>query len=101
MEGGSKAAVPSRKAPAPGRGILPEDAGAVGVFGVPDADSAAIPGSGFADSCRPAGEYSGYTWFHLPDKNGMPPWPRSEEASLAIFAARIAFSSFPIRSRER
>lgn len=93
------AAAQSHRVPAPGEGIPPADAGAAALLEVPDVDLVAgIPGFGFAGSCRPAGGYNGYTWFHLPDKNGMPPCPRREDASLAIFAARMAFSSFDTRS---
>ena len=74
------------------RGEVPED-----VVERPAAAVAGDPGCGCGGSCRQAGGYSGYTWFHLPDKNGMPPCPKREEASRAIFAARMAFSSLWMR----
>ena len=51
----------------------------------------------FADENHPVGECIGYTWDHLPgvDKDEL---VRKAEAIVAIFAARIAFSSFRIRS---
>lgn len=44
--------------------------------------------SGFAGKNRPLGVHIGYTWTHLPKK---------VEASLAILAARMAFSNLEIR----
>ncbi len=41
-----------------------------------------------ADGNRPAGEYIGYTYIHLPKL------PKNVDAIPASFAARIAFSSF-------
>lgn len=41
-------------------------------------------------------EYSGYTFRHLPENN--PELPKNEVATLASFAARIAFSSRETRS---
>ena len=55
------------------------------------------PEPGYGDKSRPAAGYSGYTWFHLPSKDWIPCEPRTEDATLAIRAARIAFSSFAIR----
>lgn len=54
---------------------------------------------GVAGMSRPAGEYNGCTWVHLPAKNGTPLRSMTVEAIFAIFAARIAFSNFPMRSR--
>ena len=45
------------------------------------------PAYGFGYRSRPAGEYIGYTWFHLPNRL---------VAKFAIFAARIARSSLMI-----
>ena len=56
------------------------------------------PASGFDGKTRPAGVYSGYTWFHLPVSRDKPPELRKAEASRAIFAACMAFSSLVIRS---
>lgn len=59
----------------------------------------AVPGAGtdpvpvFGDSCHRAGEYSGYTWIHLPVRDCSAPLPKNAEAIFAIFAARMAFSS--------
>ena len=44
--------------------------------------------SGFGGMSRPLGVYIGYTWTHLPKK---------VEASLAILAARMAFSNLEMR----
>ena len=44
--------------------------------------------SDFSDGNRLAGEYSDYTWDHLPEL------PKNVEAMFANFAARMAFSSF-------
>ena len=44
--------------------------------------------SGFSDGYRPVGEYSDYTWNHLPEL------PKNKDAMLASFAARMAFSNF-------
>ena len=46
----------------------------------------------FGGNCHLVVEYSGYTWDHLPKKF---------DASLAILAARMAFSNRPIRSPVR
>lgn len=45
------------------------------------------PAYGFGYRSRPAGEYIGYTWFHLPNRF---------VAKFAIFAARIARSNLMI-----
>ena len=50
---------------------------------------------------RPVVEHNGYTCFHLPGLNLKPDEPRKDDAIFAILAARIAFSSFDIRSRLR
>ena len=52
---------------------------------------------GSFDKYRLAEECTDYTWLHLPncDRN---PLPSREVANAESFAARIAFSSFPIRS---
>ena len=55
--------------------------GAVGPVLLPD----------FVGESRPAGEYSGYTYDHLPN------CPKNTDAIPASFAARIAFSSLRIR----
>ena len=47
--------------------------------------------SDFACKTRPAGEYIGYTYHHLPN------CPKNIDAIPANFAARIAFSSLRIR----
>ena len=46
--------------------------------------------------CRPAVEYSGYTWIHLPVTDGF--LCRKWDAMPAIFAARMARSSLLSRS---
>ena len=46
------------------------------------------PAPAFSGRSRPAGEYSGYTLYHLPA------FPKNVEAIPASLAARIAFSSF-------
>ena len=48
------------------------------------------PGPGCAGSFRPSGVCIGYTWYYL--------LPRSVDAREAIFAARMAFSSFAVLS---
>ena len=48
---------------------------------------------GCAGMSRPAAGYIGYTWYHLPDGD----LPVKIPAMEAIFAARIARSSLPIR----
>ena len=45
----------------------------------------------FYGGYRPAGEYNGYTYIHLPN------CPKNTDAIPASFAARIAFSSLWIR----
>ena len=47
---------------------------------------------------RPAGEYTDCTCHHLPMGNCRPELLRNREAIPASFAARMAFSSFAIRS---
>ena len=76
------------------RGEVPED-----VVERPAAAVAGGPGCGCGGSCRQAGGYSGYTWFHLPVSACNPPWERNTDARFAILAARMAFSSLPIRCR--
>ena len=49
-----------------------------------------VPASGCADSFRPSGVYICYTWYYL--------LPRRVDAREAIFAARMAFSSFAVLS---
>ena len=50
----------------------------------------AYPPSYFCEMSRQAGEYSGYTYHHLPENS--PELPKKDDATLASFAARIAFS---------
>lgn len=47
---------------------------------------------------RRIGEYSGYTYNHLPNRNKDPELFRKDDATFAIFAARMARSSLEIRS---
>lgn len=56
------------------------------------------PASGFGDKNHPVAEYNGYTISHLPKLDRSPEFPRKTDAILASFAARIAFSSFVMRS---
>lgn len=56
------------------------------------------PASGFGDKNHPVAEYNGYTISHLPKFDRSPEFPRKTDAILASFAARIAFSSFVMRS---
>lgn len=51
------------------------------------------PELGYVDRSRPAVEYSGYTFFHLPA--GVA--PKNDVAKPAILAARMARSSLEIR----
>ena len=51
----------------------------------------------FSGMYRPVGGYIDYTWYHLPARVNMP-LPKSVVASPASFVARMARSSFPIRS---
>lgn len=51
----------------------------------------------FCGTTRPAAEYIGYTWSHLPVKVCSTPELRNPEAKRAIFAARMAFSSLLMR----
>lgn len=53
---------------------------------------------GFGDKIRPVVGYNGYTQTHLPMLDRNPELPRKTDAILASFAARMAFSSFAIRS---
>ena len=62
---------------------------------------AADPGCNYGGMTRPAVGYNGYTYFHLPESNEMPEPDSAVDAMPAIFAARIARSSFVIRSRLR
>lgn len=48
----------------------------------------------FCETIRLPGEYIGYTNDHLPVRSCRPPEFKKEDANRAIFAARIAFSSF-------
>lgn len=48
---------------------------------------------------RPVGKRIGYTWYHLEISSFRPPASRNAEAALAIRAAPMARSSFPILSR--
>ena len=59
-----------------------------GALGEQASDCSFPPAYDFFGKSRRAGEYSGYTWDHLPKKF---------DASLAILAARMAFSSLLIR----
>ncbi len=63
--------------------------------------AAEVPADAFFGKNHPVGAHIGYTYYHLPGFNEMPDFPRKAEAIFAIFAARIARSSFPIRSRLR
>ena len=56
------------------------------------------PAYGFFEKNRLIEEYNGCTFSHLPDRICSPPFPMKEDASLAIFAARMAFSSLVTRS---
>lgn len=60
---------------------------------------AGAPASAVFDRNRPVGEYNDCTWYHLPAWNGRADLPKNADAMLAIFAARMALSSFEIRSR--
>ena len=55
---------------------------------------------GFSGRNHPVVGYIGYTKNHLPDFN-RPLFESSEDASVASFAARMAFSSFAMRARSR
>lgn len=79
--------------PVPGDNI-PVLFGTVPPFGV-------LPSSDTAERSHPIGEHNGYTWYHLPVRSCNPPAFKKPEANLAIFAARMAFSNFTIRSRRR
>lgn len=59
------------------------------------------PERGSCGTSHPAAEYIGYTQYHLPGLNWKPELLKNTEAMFAIFAARMAFSSFEIRSRLR
>ena len=50
------------------------------------------------DGCRQTVGHSGYTKDHLPAERENPELDKNEEARVASFAARIAFSSFVMRS---
>ena len=51
----------------------------------------------FSGMYRPVGGYIDYTWYHLPARVNMP-LPKSVVARPASLVARMARSSFPIRS---
>ena len=51
----------------------------------------------FFGKSHPVGGYSGYTYFHLPEKSEIPEASSAVVATPAILAARMAFSSFEIR----
>ena len=51
----------------------------------------------FFGNFRQAGVHNGCTYFHLPNKDSRLFCPKNVDASLAIFAARMAFSSFITR----
>ena len=94
-------------------GLLPGAAAGEGVVEAPDnslrgapegalvAPVGVSPGSDFSARSHRAVGCSGYTWFHLPVRSCKPPELRKEEANFAILAARMAFSSFAIRSAAR
>ena len=52
----------------------------------------------FFGNFRQAGVHNGCTYFHLPNKDNRLFCPKNVDASLAIFAACIAFSNRLIRS---
>lgn len=52
------------------------------------------PEPGCGEMYHRIGEHNGYTLPYLPVSSCKPPLPRNPEASRAIFAARMAFSSF-------
>lgn len=54
--------------------------------------------SGSFDKNRRSGEYIDYTWRHLPVRKLSAPLLSAEDARLASFADRMAFSNFRIRS---
>lgn len=56
------------------------------------------PAHGCGGKIRPAVECSGYTYSYLPVRKESPPWFMKVDAIRAILAARMAFSSFRIRS---
>ena len=61
----------------------------------------AAPAFCFFDKSRRTGEHNDYTKYHLPVRNERPDCPKNEDAILASFAARIAFSNFIIRSWDK
>lgn len=63
-------------------------AAAPGVVEAPAVAVAADPAYGFAETSRRIVAYNGYTYYHL---------PKMLVARCAILAARMAFSSLPIR----
>ena len=65
-------------------------------FGAAPASGDRLPGT--AENCRRTGVHTGYTFRHLPLRSCNPPAFKNPEANLAIFAARIARSSFRILS---
>lgn len=76
---------------------------ALGFLGLHDADCFAQvdPGYDFFGMSHPVGGYNVYTFHHLPMLSCRPELDNKEEAKVASLAARIAFSSLPIRSRFR
>lgn len=61
----------------------------------------ADPACGFFGMSHRVEGYIVYTCNHLPMLSCRPVLDKKEDANVASFAARIAFSSFPIRSRLR
>lgn len=70
----------------PEGGPVPSDKGPAG--------AGWVPGMIFEHGCHLSGVYIGYTYFHLPVSKDRPPCPNNPDAIRAIFAARMAFSSF-------
>ena len=60
---------------------------AVTASGMAEMDDFPLPHD-FVGESRPAGEYIGYTYLHLPK------FPKNTDAIPASFAARMAFSNF-------
>ena len=89
------------RCPAPA-GRCNSEAGAAGEGdrAFPAAGAKALAGTGYdpepAGGCksRRSGVHIGYTSYHLPKRLVRPPCPRNPEAIRAIFAARMARSSF-------
>ena len=81
--------------------VLAGDSVLLVLVGAGEDDAAAValdPVFDCGNNCRPAVEHNGYTSNHLPVGNGLRFRLREEDANFAIFAARMAFSNFPIRS---